>query len=107
MVLLGKLLDKFLVLVHPLERFNIHVIKTDHLSLQTNEYTSTTSSEQKQNKNLHRRQFLKVYDPVSNISISTGSKKDWSHCTIVNSEVRRFYHSIDNHSSIIMIYLAK
>ena len=60
MVLLGKLLDKLLVLVHPLERFNIHVIKIDLLSLQTNEYTSMTSSEQKQKKTLHRRQFLKV-----------------------------------------------
>jgi hypothetical protein len=99
MVLLGKLLDKLLVLVRPLERFNIHVIKTDLLSLQTNEYTSTTSSGQKQKKNFTQKtvsKSSKIYDPVSNISISTGSKKDWSHCTIVNSEVRRFYHSFDN-----------
>jgi hypothetical protein len=40
MVLLGKLLDKLLVLVHLFKSFNIHVIKTNLLRLHTKDTTT-------------------------------------------------------------------
>jgi len=41
MVLLGKLLDKLLVLVHFLERLDIHVVKSNLLSLHMSKMVST------------------------------------------------------------------
>ena len=58
MVLLSKLLDKLLVLVHLLKSFNIHVIKTDLLSLQTEEYT--TSDPENKNSVIYSVQRFKI-----------------------------------------------